>query len=117
MGTSPRVQGTGATTRDGVADKSRARPWHIRCDAGAAMNAFPESIHDPVALPGRSAGYHTAVCDFKRRLIEATLLQMRGNRTHTARALGLQRTYLLRLIRELGVAAPPPPIRRRSLAG
>ena len=87
MGTSPRVQGTGATTRDGVADKSRARPWHIRCDAGAAMNAFPESIHDPVALPGRSAGYHTAVCDFKRRLIEATLLQMRGNRTHTALSL------------------------------
>ena len=62
-------------------------------------------------------GYHGAVSDFKRRLIEATLHQMRGNRTHTARALGLQRTYLLRLIRELGVAAPPPPPRRRSLAG
>jgi len=28
-----------------------------------------------------------------------------------------QRTYLLRLIRELGVAAPPPPQRRRPLAG
>ncbi|MBI2207306.1 MAG: hypothetical protein HYU41_26040 [Candidatus Rokubacteria bacterium] len=28
-------------------------------------------------------------------------------------ALGLQRTYLLRLIRELGVAVPPPPERRR----
>ena len=42
----------------------------------------------------RPLGYHGAVSDFKRRLIEATLLQMRGNRTHTARALGLQRTYL-----------------------
>jgi DNA-binding NtrC family response regulator len=38
---------------------------------------------------------------------------MHGNRTHTARALGLQRTYLLRLMRELGVAAPPPIQRRR----
>lgn len=64
----------------------------------------------------RAASYHGAVSDFKRRLIEATLHQARGNRTHAARALGLQRTYLLRLIRELGVAAPPPPPRRRGMA-
>ncbi|HEX9818549.1 MAG TPA: helix-turn-helix domain-containing protein [Methylomirabilota bacterium] len=70
-----------------------------------------------VLTPLRPLGYHGAVCDFKRRLIEATLQQMCGNRTHTARALGLQRTYLLRLIRELGVAAPPPPPRRRAAAG
>ena len=56
--------------------------------------------------------FHGAVCDFKRRLIEASLLRAQGNRTHAARALGLQRTYLLRLIRELGVAAPPPPPKR-----
>src|SRR2546425_8339127 len=60
-----------------------------------------------------SLGYHGAVSAFKRRLIEATLHQVSGNRTHAARVLGLQRTYLLRLIRELGVAAPPPPTRRR----
>jgi len=70
-----------------------------------------ESVLLPLPL---SPGYHGAVSDFKRRLIEATLHQMRGNRTHTARVLGLQRTYLLRLIRELGVAAPPPPPRRRN---
>jgi DNA-binding NtrC family response regulator len=64
-----------------------------------------------VRLP---AAYHGAVVEFKRRLIEATLRQVRGNRTHAARALGLQRTYLLRLIRELGVVAPPPPPRRRT---
>ena len=58
-------------------------------------------------------GYHDAVSHFKCRLIEATLRQMRGNRTHTARALGLQRTYLLRLIRDLRVAAPPAPARGR----
>jgi DNA-binding NtrC family response regulator len=61
---------------------------------------------------GGAIGYHGAVSEFKRRLIEATLCQMRGNRTHAARALGLQRTYLLRLIRDLQIAAPPPPPRR-----
>jgi DNA-binding NtrC family response regulator len=66
-----------------------------------------------LTLAGAGAvSYHGAVCDFKRRLIEATLHQAHGNRTHAARALGLQRTYLLRLIRELGVEAPPPPPRR-----
>ncbi|PYN39577.1 MAG: hypothetical protein DMD98_00070 [Candidatus Rokuibacteriota bacterium] len=66
--------------------------------------------------PAPSLGYHGAVSEFKRRLIEATLHQVSGNRTHAARALGLQRTYLLRLIRELGVVAPPPPARRRPVA-
>jgi DNA-binding NtrC family response regulator len=77
------------------------------------MNAIPEPGPTAVA-PSRPLGYHGAVSDFKRRLIESTLHQMRGNRTHTARVLGLQRTYLLRLMRELNVAAPPPPARRRS---
>ena len=63
----------------------------------------------------RPLGYHGAVSDFKRRLIEVTLHQTHGNRTHAARALGLQRTYLLRLIRELGVVAPPP-VRRHGQA-
>ena len=81
------------------------------------MNATSELAPCPSTLSGRSVGYHGAVCDFKRRLIEATLQQMRGNRTHTARALGLQRTYLLRLIRELQVVAPPPPPRRSRANG
>ena len=62
----------------------------------------------------RAANYHGAVWDFKRKLIEATLHQARGNRTHAARVLGLQRTYLLRLIRDLGIAVPPPPPPRRG---
>jgi len=45
--------------------------------------------------------------EFKRGLIEATLTQLGGNRTRTARALGLQRTYLLRLMREFGIRIPP----------
>lgn len=69
----------------------------------------------PPIAPSSRVGYHGAVSDFKRRLIEATLHQVRGNRTHAARALGLQRTYLLRLIRDLGVTAPPPPERYRVI--
>jgi DNA-binding NtrC family response regulator len=75
------------------------------------MSSMPVPASAPA--PGPALGYHGAVSDFKRRLIETTLRQARGNRTHAARALGLQRTYLLRLIRELGVAAPPPPSRQR----
>ena len=58
-------------------------------------------------------GFRGAVGEFKRRLIETALYQSGGNRTRAARCLGLQRTYLLRLIRDLGVSAPPP----ASLAG
>jgi DNA-binding NtrC family response regulator len=75
----------------------------------------PSRSESPPTLADHS--YHGAVCEFKRRLIEATLHQARGNRTHAARALGLQRTYLLRLIRDLGVAAPPPPPRRGRANG
>lgn len=63
----------------------------------------------PVGASKPPAGFHGAVGEFKRRLIEATLCQAGGNRTRAARALGLQRTYLLRLMREFGVNVPRPP--------
>jgi DNA-binding NtrC family response regulator len=50
--------------------------------------------------------WHGAVTEFKRRLLENALEETGGNRTRAARRLGLQRTYLLRLIRQLGVTAP-----------
>ena len=84
----------------------------------AGLTKPPEGFPRPspgFAQPG--AGFHGAVSEFKRRLIEATLSQSGGNRTRAARALGLQRTYLLRLIREFQVRVPPassPP--RRSTA-
>lgn len=61
-------------------------------------------------------GFHGAVSEFKRRLIETVLHQFGGNRSQAARALGLQRTYLLRLIRDLGVTAPPVHPRVHALA-
>ncbi len=74
------------------------------------MPAAP-ATSDPSPRPRPILGFHGAVSEFKRHLIEATLHQVGGNRTRAARALGLQRTYLLRLIRDLGVAAPPAPPR------
>lgn len=68
-------------------------------------------------FPKPEPGFHGAVCQFKRCLIEATLAQAGGNRTRAARALGLQRTYLLRLMREFQIripAAPGPPRRAVS---
>ena len=81
--------------------------------------SVPETLLLATSEDGCAVNYHCAVFDFKRRLIEASLHRTHGNRTHAARALGLQRTYLLRLIRELGVVAPPPPprIRRRAPLG
>ena len=62
-------------------------------------------------------GYHEAVREFKRWLLTNTLVTHGGNRTHTARALGLQRTYLLRLIRQLGIDAPRPVSSKDMLGG
>jgi DNA-binding NtrC family response regulator len=52
--------------------------------------------------------YHAAVEEFKRGLIASTLRKTGGNRTRAARLLGLQRTYLARLIRDLGLAGRAP---------
>lgn len=52
------------------------------------------------------ANFHKEVDRFKKDLIQATLEAHRGNRTHAARTLGLQRTYLLRLMRDFGVIVP-----------
>jgi Nif-specific regulatory protein len=47
--------------------------------------------------------YHVAVDDFRRDLINKTLFQTQGSRVAAAKILGLQRTYLSRLIKSLGL--------------
>jgi DNA-binding NtrC family response regulator len=61
--------------------------------------------------------WYEAVAAFKRELIEHALACTGGNRTHAARILGLQRTYLLRLMRESGVKAPAPRAGARRSTG
>ena len=56
---------------------------------------------------GPSGGsYHEAVLKFKRELLQSSLTQAKGNQTRAAEALGLQRTYLSRLLKELGIRGP-----------
>ncbi len=47
--------------------------------------------------------YHEAVVAFKRDFLRSALAQSKGNQTKAAQTLGLQRTYLSRLIKELHV--------------
>lgn len=48
--------------------------------------------------------YQRAVEKFKREFLVLTLAAHGGNRSRAARALGVQRTYFVRLIRQFGVA-------------
>jgi len=64
---------------------------------------------EPDAAAGQGpAGstYHEAVLNFKRELLRSALARTNGNQTRAAEALGLQRTYLSRLLKELGIRAP-----------
>jgi transcriptional regulator with PAS, ATPase and Fis domain len=47
--------------------------------------------------------FYQLVAAAKARTIRETLRRHGGNRTHAARALGIQRTYLIRLIRTVDV--------------
>ena len=53
-----------------------------------------------------SETYHEAVARFKREFLDEALRSHGGNRTRTARTVGLQRTYLLRLLRDFGLTQP-----------
>lgn len=47
--------------------------------------------------------YLDAVARFRKEFLAAALTAHGGNRSQTARSLGIQRTYLLRLIRDFGL--------------
>lgn len=67
---------------------------------------IPES---PPEEPGEvvtDGSYHQAVLHYKRALLRSALAQADGNQTRTAEALGLQRTYLSRLLKDLGIRQP-----------
>ncbi|TNF34513.1 MAG: hypothetical protein EP329_07135, partial [Deltaproteobacteria bacterium] len=75
------------------AEKATLLPEHFEAalpDAGVHLS---ESVE---------LGYHDAVKSFRRDLLSHALEVCGGNRTHAAELLGLQRTYFMRLIRDLG---------------
>jgi hypothetical protein len=61
----------------------------------------------------RQSVYHSLVASFQAEVIRRALAAAGGNRTHAARLLGLQRTYLLRLMRDRGIDAPRSPRKGR----
>ena len=60
-------------------------------------------------MPSGSASLQEALSAFKRQLIVDTLAQHAGNRSRAAATLGIERTSLLRLIRELQIEVEPAP--------
>jgi len=75
------------------AEKATLLPEHFEAalpDAGVHLS---ESVE---------LGYHDAVRSFRRELLVHALEVCGGNRTRAAELLGLQRTYFMRLIRDLG---------------
>jgi DNA-binding NtrC family response regulator len=60
-------------------------------------------VSAPAGRARTDISYHAAVDDFRRDLIHKTLAQTQGSRVAAAKILGLQRTYLSRLIKSLGV--------------
>jgi transcriptional regulator with PAS, ATPase and Fis domain len=50
-----------------------------------------------------SLTYHAAIHDFRGEFIRRALAQAQGNHAAAAKALGLQRTYLQRLLRTLHI--------------
>jgi len=62
----------------------------------------------------RHSVYHSLLIAFQTELIRRALAATGGNRSHAARLLGLQRTYLLRLMRDRGIVVPRPLRKGRS---
>ena len=64
------------------------------------------AVEEPSAMRRYKTGrFHQEVEAAKIRILREWLRRHHGNRTHTALALGVQRTYLLRLIRKLRLEA------------
>jgi DNA-binding NtrC family response regulator len=55
------------------------------------------------AMPGAELGYHEAMRESQRRILEDALERSGGNQAEAARLLGLNRTYLSRLMKQTGL--------------
>ena len=65
---------------------------------------FPTKVASTVPdAPRDRLSYHGAIDDYRRELIARTLAHTEGNRAAAAKILGLQRTYLSRLIKALRI--------------
>jgi DNA-binding NtrC family response regulator len=64
---------------------------------------LPEAIVEAVPSTSSASGYHESVREAKRKIIFGALEQSDGSQAEAARLLGVNPTYLSRLIRNLGL--------------
>ncbi len=69
-------------------------------DEVTALDLPPDLLDRPAGVPG---GFHERVEEFRRSVIREALEACGGNQTRAAEKLGLQRTYLARLVKQLGL--------------
>lgn len=66
---------------------------------------LPEAVISTAQVRRAEAkdGYHASVAEYKRQLIEQALAETEGHQSKAAQMLGLQRSYLSRLMKNLGL--------------
>ena len=106
---------------DEALDQLCAYPWpgNVRelanvIERGVVLGDGPEFTFDHlpsrvigegvITPPEGVQGFHAAVNSHRRTLIVEALARAQGNRAAAAKALGLHRTHLLKLIRSLGIS-------------
>jgi two-component system response regulator FlrC len=110
------VKRPGLTLADETQARLRAHAWpgnarELRNVLERAVVLSEGDVLQPEDLPeelGAAAepsadGFHGKVEAFRRELLRQTLAESGGNQSEAARRLGLQRTYLARLLRKYGL--------------
>ena len=82
--------------------------------ASATTTPTDQPIHPS---PSSTKGYHELMEAYSKWVLEEALKRNEWNQTRAAEALGLQRTYFTKLIRQKQVAGRPPKHGTDSLAG
>jgi DNA-binding NtrC family response regulator len=77
-------------------------PEHLSLSATAESTQHVSQVHIP------SGHYHELVEAYKKKVIEDTLRRNGWNQTKAAEELGLQRTYLTKLLRQMNISGRPP---------
>lgn len=60
----------------------------------------------PLSVSAAGRGLFAQVETFKKSIIQAALLETGGNQTKAAKLLGLQRTHLVKMLREMNIRGP-----------
>jgi DNA-binding NtrC family response regulator len=72
-----------------------------------ALHHLPARIlHVERPMPTDQVCYHDAINTYRRDLVMRALAGAHGNRAAAAKALGLHRTHLMKLIKALGISEP-----------